>query len=36
VKRRLNYDKESFVRTKFMTSDGIEILKAGETYEKPQ
>ncbi len=36
VKGKLNYDKESFVQTMFRTSKGIEILKKGEVYEKPQ
>jgi murein DD-endopeptidase MepM/ murein hydrolase activator NlpD len=35
VKRRLKYDKDSFIKTKFRTSKGVEILKAGESYEKP-
>ena len=35
VKRILNYDKDSFVRTKFRTTRGILILQAGETYERP-
>jgi len=35
VKRRLNYEKDSFVRTKFMTTKGIMLLKAGESYERP-
>lgn len=35
VKRRLNYEKDSFVRTKFRTSKGIVQLKAGESYERP-
>jgi murein DD-endopeptidase MepM/ murein hydrolase activator NlpD len=35
VKRKLNYDMDSFVRTKFRTTKGIEILKSGKTYEKP-
>jgi murein DD-endopeptidase MepM/ murein hydrolase activator NlpD len=35
VKRKLNYDMDSFVRTKFRTTKGIEILKSGEVYEKP-
>jgi murein DD-endopeptidase MepM/ murein hydrolase activator NlpD len=33
VKRRLNYQKDSFVRTKFFTTKGIVLLKAGESYE---
>ena len=35
VKLRLNYQMESFVRTKFRTTKGILILQMGETYEKP-
>ncbi|MBL7745519.1 MAG: M23 family metallopeptidase [Chitinophagaceae bacterium] len=35
VKRKLNYEKDSFVRTKFRTTDGIRLLEGGETYEKP-
>jgi murein DD-endopeptidase MepM/ murein hydrolase activator NlpD len=35
VKRILNYKKDSFVRTKFRTSKGIEILEKGKTYERP-
>jgi murein DD-endopeptidase MepM/ murein hydrolase activator NlpD len=35
VKRRLNYEKDSFVRTKFMTTKGVVLLKAGESYERP-
>jgi len=35
VKRQLNYDKDSFVRTKFKTTSGIKLLKSGDTYEKP-
>ena len=35
VKRKLNYEKDSFVRTKFKTSNGIELLETGETYERP-
>ena len=35
VKRKLNYEKDSFIRTKFKTTNGIELLKAGETYGKP-
>ena len=36
VKRILNYDMNSFVRTKFRTNNGIEILEKGKTYEKPK
>jgi murein DD-endopeptidase MepM/ murein hydrolase activator NlpD len=35
VKRKLNYDKDSFVRTKFRTTKGIQLLEDGETYERP-
>ena len=35
VKRKLNYDKDSFVRTKFRTTKGIQFLQKGERYEKP-
>ncbi len=35
VKNKLNYDKDSFVRTKFYTTKGILLLKRGESYERP-
>jgi murein DD-endopeptidase MepM/ murein hydrolase activator NlpD len=35
VKRKLNYEKDSFVRTKFRTSKGIQLLETGEIYERP-
>ena len=35
VKRKLNYEKDSFVRTKFRTDGGILLLENGETYENP-
>jgi len=35
VKRILNYDKDSFVRTKFKTTTGVQLLERGEKYEKP-
>jgi len=35
VKRKLNYDKDSFVRTKFKTTNGIRLLKNGWLYERP-
>lgn len=35
VKRRLNYEKDSFVRTKFRTSKGVQLLEKGEVYGKP-
>ena len=35
VKRKLNYDKDSFVQTKFNTSQGVVILQSGQSYKKP-
>jgi murein DD-endopeptidase MepM/ murein hydrolase activator NlpD len=35
VKRKLNYEKDSFVRTNFRTTSGIRLLENGELYEKP-
>ena len=35
VKRKLNYEKDSFVRTKFKTTKGIQFLKNGWLYERP-
>lgn len=35
VKRKLNYDKDSFVRTKFKTTTGVELVKNGKTYGRP-
>jgi murein DD-endopeptidase MepM/ murein hydrolase activator NlpD len=35
VKRALNYNMNSFVRTRFHTARGIELLESGETYERP-
>jgi murein DD-endopeptidase MepM/ murein hydrolase activator NlpD len=35
VKRKFNYEKDSFVKTKFKTTKGVRILERGETYEKP-
>ena len=35
VKRILNYEKDSFIRTKFTTTKGIQFLKNGSTYERP-
>lgn len=35
VKRRLNYEKDSFVRTKFRTTNGVQLLEKGEKYIKP-
>jgi murein DD-endopeptidase MepM/ murein hydrolase activator NlpD len=34
VKRILNYKMNSFVKTKFKTSEGIIFLKTGESYER--
>lgn len=36
VKRRLTYDKDSFVQTKFSTMDGVLILKNGHRYKRLQ
>lgn len=35
VKNKLNYEKDSFVRTKFRTTKGIQLLENRETYERP-
>lgn len=35
VKRVLNYDPDSFVKTKFRTHKGIVFLRAGAAYTKP-
>lgn len=35
VKRKLNYEKDSFVRTRFRTAKGIELLQKGLKYENP-
>jgi murein DD-endopeptidase MepM/ murein hydrolase activator NlpD len=35
VKRKLNHGKDSFIRTKFKTSNGVLLLKRGERYNKP-
>jgi len=35
VKRILNYQMNSFVKTKFKTSKGIVFLKIGRSYERP-
>jgi murein DD-endopeptidase MepM/ murein hydrolase activator NlpD len=35
VKRKLNYEKDSFVKTKFRTVQGTLLLENGETYENP-
>ena len=36
VKRILNYQMNSFVKTKFRTTGGVILLEKGETYERPQ
>ncbi len=36
VKRKLNYQMNSFVKTKFKTSMGIVLLENGESYERPK
>ena len=36
VKRKLNYEMNSFVKTKFKTSIGITLLENGESYERPK
>lgn len=35
VKRILNYDEDSYIRTKFKTTAGVVILERGKTYERP-
>jgi murein DD-endopeptidase MepM/ murein hydrolase activator NlpD len=35
VKLKLNYEMNSFTKTKFNTTKGITLLKRGETYERP-
>lgn len=35
VKRILNYNKDSFVRTKFETTTGIQLLENRESYQRP-
>lgn len=35
VKRKLTYDKDSFVRTRFKTTRGILLLNKGGGYERP-
>jgi murein DD-endopeptidase MepM/ murein hydrolase activator NlpD len=35
VKRKLNYNKDSFVRTKFRTAKGVILLERGAVYERP-
>ncbi len=36
VKQRLNYEMNSFIKTKFKTTEGIIILKNGVAYERPK
>jgi murein DD-endopeptidase MepM/ murein hydrolase activator NlpD len=36
VKRKLNYQKDSFVKTKFRTSNGVQLLKRGDEYQRPE
>ena len=36
VKRKLNYQMNSFVKTKFKTSKGVIFLEKDETYERPK
>ncbi|HYD91829.1 MAG TPA: M23 family metallopeptidase, partial [Flavobacterium sp.] len=36
VKRKLNYEMNSFMRTKFKTTKGPVLLKRGESYERPE
>jgi murein DD-endopeptidase MepM/ murein hydrolase activator NlpD len=35
VKQKLNYDKGSYMRTKFRTANGVQLLKQGEVYQRP-
>jgi murein DD-endopeptidase MepM/ murein hydrolase activator NlpD len=35
VKKRLNYDMNSYVRTRFRTRSGVQLLERGKSYEKP-
>ena len=35
VKRKLNYEENSFERTRFRTTEGVLLLKRGESYERP-
>ena len=35
VKRVLNYEMNSFIKTKFKTSKGVVFLKRGEVYKRP-
>ena len=36
VKLRLNYQMNSFIKTKFKTTEGVILLANGETYERPK
>lgn len=36
VKRVLNYQMDSFLKTKFNTTDGLIFLQTGELYERPK
>ena len=36
VKRVLNYKMNSFVRTKFRTANGVQLLERGESYARPK
>ena len=36
VKLKLNYKMNSFVKTKFKTSNGVTFLETGESYESPK
>ncbi len=36
VKQKLTYDKDSFVKTKFRTTEGIQLLIKGGIYERPK
>jgi murein DD-endopeptidase MepM/ murein hydrolase activator NlpD len=35
VKRKLNYEMDSFIQTNFETTDGIKILQNGNSYQRP-
>jgi len=35
VKRKLNYNEDSFVKTKFKTKNGVEFLKSKHIYQRP-
>jgi murein DD-endopeptidase MepM/ murein hydrolase activator NlpD len=36
VKLRLDYQMNSFIKTKFKTTEGVILLENGETYERPK